>query len=276
VSGAVLLAFAAGACAVLGAWEALAAIDGRASVRALERWLAPLRAGRAPTPAERRRLALVATGTLAACGWLVGGGVAAVLLAAGGPLAVRQALSVRAARRRAEVARGAPAVARALADAIGAGHSVRGAVGAAAPGVGGAAGDELRRAAAALDLGEPTVAVLEGLRTRARDPAYDTLVAAILLQAEAGGDLATLLRDLAARLDTARRDAAEARSATAQARFTAWLVAALPAGSAILAELAAPGFLAGIAGEPLTAALAGTSIALQLVAVLAIRRIART
>ena len=275
MSGAVVLAFAAGVCAVLGAWEGLAAVDGRAPARALGRWLAPLRAGRPPTPAERRRLALVAAATLAACGWLVGGALAAVLLGAGGPLAVRQAVAARAARRRREVAQGAPAVARALADAVGAGHSVRGAITTAAPGASGAAGDELRRAAAALDLGEPTADVLEHLRARARDPAYDTLVAAILLQADAGGDLATLLRDLAARLDAARRDAAEARSATAQARFTAWLVAALPAGSAVVAELAAPGFLAGIAREPVTAALAATSIVLQLVAVLVIRRIAR-
>lgn len=269
------LAFAAGVCAVLGAWEGLAAIDGRAPVRMVGRWLAPLRAGRAPTPAERRRLGLVATGTLAASGYLVAGPVPAVVLGAGGPLAVRRVLAWRLERRRAEVARGAPAVARALADALGAGHSVRGAIGSAAPGLPGAAGDELRRAASALDLGEPTATVLEDLRARARDPAYDTLVAAILLQANAGGDLARLLRDLASRLDTARRDAAEARSATAQARFTAWLVAALPAGAALLAELAAPGFLVGIATEPLPAILAATSLALQLVAVLAIRRIAR-
>jgi tight adherence protein B len=116
--------------------------------------------------------------------------------------------------------------------------------------------------------------VLDDLRRRARDPAWDTLTAAILLQAGAGGDLAALLRGLAERLDQARRDAADARSATAQARFTAWLVAALPAGAAVLAELASPGFLAGLAAQPLTAALAGLSLALQLVAIVAIRRIA--
>ena len=72
-------------------------------------------------------------------------------------------------------------------------------------------------------------------------PAWDTLVAAILLQRDAGGDLAGLLRDLAASLEAAARVDADARAATAQARFTARLVLWLPAGAAVLAELARPG-----------------------------------
>ena len=84
-----------------------------------------------------------------------------------------------------------------------------------------------------------------------------------------------LLRELAERLEEARRDDAEARTATAQARFTAWLVAALPAGAGVLAELAAPGTLASLAQAPLTAVLATVSIVLQAIAVLAVRRIAR-
>jgi tight adherence protein B len=101
------------------------------------------------------------------------------------------------------------------------------------------------------------------------------LTAAVLLQRDAGGDLARLLRDLAARLEQARRDEADARSATAQARFTAWLVAALPLGAAALAELGSPGYLASLAATPVGAVLVAASAALQLLAVLAIRRIAR-
>jgi tight adherence protein B len=276
MSGAALAAFAAAVCAVLGAWDGLAILDRGAPARLLAGVLAPLRGGAPPTPSERRRLALLGTATLAGAGWILAGPVLAVALAGAGPLAVRQALAVRAARRRADLVAGAPAVARALADAIAGGHSVRGALGEAARtgGVPGAAGDELRAAAGALDLGEPTTSVLDTLRRRAGDPAYDTLAAAILLQERAGGDLAALLRGLGERLDQTRRDAADARSVTAQARFTAWLVAALPAGAAILAELAEPGFLGGLAAEPLTAALGGLSLVLQLTAILAIRRIA--
>ena len=267
MTGGAVLAFTAGVCAVLGAWDALTVLDGRAPLRALDRWLAPLRAGRDPTPAERRRLALVGAATLAASGWLLGGAVLALVLGVLGPAATRTAIADRERRRRADLAAAAPAVARVLADAIAAGHSIRGAILASdAP--------ELEAAARALELGEPTTGVLEALRRRADDPGWDTLTAAILLQADAGGDLAGLLRGLAGRIEQQRRDAADARSATAQARFTAWLVAALPLGAAVMAELASPGFLAGLVAEPLTAALAALSLVLQLAAVLAIRRIA--
>ncbi len=113
------------------------------------------------------------------------------------------------------------------------------------------------------------------LRRRSADPGWDTLVAAILLQRDAGGDLARLLRGLAERLEGARRAEADARSATAQARFTAWLVAALPAGAAVLAELGSPGSIASLIAEPLTAALLTASAVLQVTAILAVRRIAR-
>ena len=71
--------------------------------------------------------------------------------------------------------------------------------------------------------------MLERLRARAASPAWDTMVAGILLQRDAGGDLAALLRDLAASLEAAARAERDALAATAQARFTARLVARAPA-----------------------------------------------
>ncbi len=275
MSAATLMALLAGACAVVGAWELLAALDGRAPARVLARVLAPLRAGRAPAPAERRRLVLVGAGTLLAAGWLVGGPVLALAAAAAGPWLVACALRLHARRVRAALVATAPAVARATADALAGGHAIRGALLAAVGAVPGAAGADLRRATAGLALGEPTDVVLETLRRRAASPAWDTLVAAVLLQRDAGGDLAGLLRDLAGRLEQARRDEADARSATAQARFTAWIVAALPVGAAALAELGSPGYLASLAAKPASAALLVASAVLQLVAVFAIRVIAR-
>ncbi|HEX8120928.1 MAG TPA: type II secretion system F family protein [Solirubrobacteraceae bacterium] len=278
MTAAVLMAGAAGALGVLAAWEALAAIDQRLAARALGRWLAPLRRDGEPSSAERRRLAAVAAAALCAGGWLLLGPLAALILGAAGPWAANRALAARRARRRARLAAAAPAVARAVADALTAGHSVRGALGAAATtgGLDGPAAAELSAASAALDAGASTDDVLDRLRRRARDPGWDTLVAAILLQRDAGGDLALLLRGLAERVEEAQRANADARSATAQARFTAWLVASLPAGAAVLAELGSPGYLASLAREPLTGALLAASLTLQLLAVVAIRRIART
>jgi tight adherence protein B len=139
----------------------------------------------------------------------------------------------------------------------------------------GAAGGELCAAARALALGERTDDVLERLRRRAADPGWDTIVAAILLQRDAGGDLARLLRSSAGGLEEAVRMQADARAATAQARFTAWLVALLPAGAALLAELARPGYLGSLIAAPAARWLLGAAVVCQLVACALVRRLAR-
>ena len=171
--------------------------------------------------------------------------------------------------------RGAAGAARALADAIAAGYSVRGALAEVAPALPGAAGHELRIAARALALGEPTEGVLERLRARAATRAWDTLVAAILLQRDAGGDLPALLRELATSLEAGDRLERDARAATAQARFTAWLVVGLPGAAAALAELAAPGFVHALVAAPLPAALTALALLLQATGLVAIQRIVR-
>jgi tight adherence protein B len=115
--------------------------------------------------------------------------------------------------------------------------------------------------------------VLERLRLRAGCRAWDTLIAAILLQRDAGGDLPALLRELAAALEAADRLERDARTATAQARFTAWLVVGLPVAAAALAELAAPGFLAALVAAPIPAALTLCALLLQATGLIAIHRI---
>ena len=68
-----------------------------------------------------------------------------------------------------------------------------------------------------------------------------------------------------------------AKDPTFRERFRreAGLVAALPAGAAVLTEAASPGFLAGLVTSSLSAALLVTSVLLQATALLVIRRIGR-
>jgi tight adherence protein B len=278
------LAALAGVCAVLAAWEAIGAAEEQRLVQSAARWLAPalqaLRAGREPTSPERRRLVLVGALSLLGAGWLLGGPWAGLALAASAPWVARAALRARRRRRRLAIAAAAPAIARALADALAGGHSVRGALALAAAGGGvpGPAGEELRVAAAELALGERTDDVLRAL-ARDADPTrpgpLDTLVAAVLLQRDAGGDLAGLLRSLACALEERARTVADARSATAQARFSALLVTGLPVAGIVLGELAAPGFVVALVAAPLPALLAAAAMVLQVVALVWVRAIAR-
>jgi tight adherence protein B len=275
VTRAALAAGLAGALAVAGTWEALAAVE---TARVVDRMAGVLRAGRDgrdPAPPERRRLALLGAATLCAAGWLLAGPWAGLAAAALGPAVALRLVRARRERWRRALAAQAPAVCRALADSLGAGHAVRGAVGEAARGIGGPAGAELARAAAALASGARTDDAIEALRDRAGSEAWDAVAAAILLQRDAGGDLAGLLRATAAAQEDAARLARDARTATAQARFTGLVVCGLPLGAGALVELAAPGTVAGIAASPAGAILGGTALVLQAGCLLLIRRLGR-
>jgi len=231
--------------------------------------------GRDPGAAERRRLLLGGAVLAFAAGLLVLGPLPAVALGAGGPWLVSRLLRARRERYRRAVEQDAPAIAVALADALGAGHSLRGALDEAARGVAGAAGHELRRLAAELAAGAPTEGALEALRRRAGSARLDTVVAACLVQRRAGGDLARLLRECAEAFGDQARLEDEVRSATAQARFTGVIVVLLPFGGALMAELASPGFILGLTSSFLTAWLVGIAVVLQVVAAVAIRRLGR-
>jgi tight adherence protein B len=269
------LAALAAALGLLAGWELLAAVDVSALGRVVEPLLRARRDGSEPSTPERRRLALLGTVTLLAAGWLLAGPLAGGLAAIGGPAFMRGVVRERRRRHRVELERAAPCVARAIADALRAGHAVRGALAEAGRGLEGAARAELVEVREMLALGEPTEGALAWLCARAGSRAYDALAAAILLQRDAGGDLATLLGELATAQEEAIRLADDARAATAQARFTGVVVAALPIVAAAIAELASPGALAGVVKLPLAAWLAGFAVLLQGTGLLAIRRLAR-
>lgn len=277
--------FAAGILGMLAFVEVAAALGPSVRTRAprLARHAGTLAAvltrvgteGRDPGAADRRRI--LGAGALAAflgVAFLLGPGPGLVA-AAGGPLVVARVLRARRERYRSAVARGASRIAIALADALGGGHSVRGAIAAAAPAIEGPPGRELRRVSAELALGARTEAALEAFRARARSHEIDTVVAGVLLQRRAGGDLARLLRDSARAFEDQARLEGEVRAATAQARFTGLIVVLLPLGGALLAELASPGYLVSMADGFLTAWLVGMALVMQVVAAVAIRRLGR-
>jgi tight adherence protein B len=276
---------------VAGASLGLALLDlARALVAALgargPRWLRVVadvveavaragREGRDPGALERRRLLIGGAAVAFVAGFVTFGPLAGVGLAAAGPLVVARVLAARRRRYRTAVDAGLPEMAVAIADALAGGCSLRSALGEAASGTGGAAGHELRRTAAELTAGASTDDALEAMRRRARSPGMDALVAACLLQRRAGGDLARLLRDGARALEDQARLEDEVRSATAQARFTALIVVLLPLGGALLAELASPGWFAGLWSSFLTAWLVGIALALQALAAILMHRLGR-
>jgi tight adherence protein B len=266
-----------GGLGALAAREAIRASP--AAARWLELALEPLRrAGRegySPSTPERRRLAFLGALAAAVGGWLVVGPMVGMLLAVAGPGIATWAISNRRRRYRTTVERALPDVSSAIADSLAAGRSLRASLSIAGDSLAGPAAVELDRLGAELDLGAPTVRVVEMWRRRMRSRRVDAFAAALLSQRIAGGDLAGLLRRFAEGAAERDRVADDAKTATAQARFTGLLVVAMPTGGSLFAELIDPGFLARVLGAPASAAMLGFAAALQLAGFIAIRRLSQ-
>src|SRR4051812_49889019 len=172
------LAFLTGVLALVGVGELAGWAGPWLRVRAprLARFVAelaeaPLRLGRdGRDPGVRERRRLLAAGALCAfvLGLVLVGPLAGVALGCAGPWVVGRVLAAARERYRRAVDAGAAAIALALADALGGGHSIRGAVAEAAAGLDGPPGAELRRVARELALGAHTEAALDAMRARAR------------------------------------------------------------------------------------------------------------
>lgn len=268
---------AAGGLAAIAAREALLASP--AAARWLRLALEPLRrAGRegyVPSTLERRRLAAVGAGAALVAGWILGGVAVALPVAIAGPPLAASAVASRRRRYRFAVERALPEVAAAVADSLAAGRSLRASLPAAATSLDGPAAVELVRLGAELELGAPMAAALDGWRRRMRSSRVDAFAAALLSQRLAGGDLAGLLRRFADGAAERDRAAEDARSATAQARFTGLLVVAMPTGGALFAELVQPGFFAKLLGAPVAATMLVFAAGLQVAGFVAIRRLSK-
>ena len=142
----------AGGLAAIAVREAVNSAPGVAGW--LRTSIAPLRRasreGYAPSAEEQRRLALLGSGAIAATAILLAGPGPLAVAAAAGPWCVGILVAGRRERYRRVVERSVPDMASAIADAISGGHSVRGALGAAAGSLDGPAAAELARVAAEL------------------------------------------------------------------------------------------------------------------------------
>lgn len=233
------------------------------------------REGYVPSSEEQRRLALLGSGAIGAVAVMVSGLGPLALAAAAGPWSVGGIVARRKEGYRRTVERSVPDIASAIADAISGGRSLRGALAAAARSLEGPPAAELARVAADLELGAPTADALDAMRRRVRSERVDSLSVALLSQQVAGGDVAALMRRLAAAAAERDRVDDEARAATTQARFTGLLVVALPAGAALFAELLQPGFISRVLAEPASAAMLIVAAGLQVLGFAVIRRLGR-
>jgi len=233
------------------------------------------REGYLPTFDERFRLGMLFSFAAVVAGWWLAGPAVGLVLAIGAPALVGWLLSRARRRYRRAVERGLPDVARAIADCLSAGRSPRGALAAATASLEGPVRSEFQSLSYELEAGVPTTDAIRSLASRFGSPRVDAFATALISQRLAGGDLAALLRRFAEGAAERDRVAEDARSATAQARFTGYLVVAMPAGAALFTEMLRPGLFGSILSSVPALALVGLSLGLQLAGFILISRLAR-
>ncbi len=257
--------------AIAGCLGILAARDLFESSAGIADWvreaIEPLRRARGegylPTSAERFRLGVLGgVGAILAGGYL-GGPSIALPMAVAGPFIAGWLVQRSRARYRRAIERSLPEVARVIADGLSAGHSPRGALAAVAASLDGPPSREFEKVTHSLELGHPTVGAIRAMADRFSSARVDAFATALVSQRTAGGDLAALLRRFADGAAERDRVAEDARSATAQARFTGYLVAAMPIGAALFTELIAPGFIGSLAGSPVSLLMVVVAAAFQ-------------
>jgi tight adherence protein B len=231
--------------------------------------------GYLPSSVERRNITILSGATAVIAGYLIGGPGVALPLACLAPLIAGGIVRRGRRRYRQAVEKAVPDTARAIADSLSAGHSPRGALAATALALDGPAGEEFGQLRHELELGRPTDEAVAALAARFQSERIDAFATVLVSQRLAGGDLAALLRRFAE--GAAERDlvAEDARSATAQARFTGYLVVAMPGGAAAFAEILKPGLFISVLGSPAAMVVVGISILMQAGGFVAISKLAR-
>jgi tight adherence protein B len=269
---------------VAGALLSLAAADVLRSIPGATEWLrsslTPLRRagdeGYLPDRGERRRLALVASGVVLLLSLLLAGVGPLMLLAAAGPALALVVIRHRRSRYRMQVEIAIPEVSAALSDALAGGASLQGALLEVGASLHGPPAKEFARVRIDLGLGLSAREALGGLSRRVGSERIDALVTLLITGTRSGGDLIVLLRRFAEADRSRRRALRDANSATAQARYTGMLVVAMPAGAALFAEIVSPGFFVGILGDPASTVLLSLAGLLQVIGLLAVKRLGRT
>lgn len=144
-----------------------------------------------------------------------------------------------------------PDLARVLSNCSQAGLSLRSAIDMAAVELDAPAGQEMDLVARELRLGQAIDRAMQNLDERMPSREVSVLVATLVIQQRAGGDLVRALRDMAQTLEARKDLRREVRTIMAGAVYTSYIVAVLGIGSLVLVNTISPGALQAMANNPL-------------------------
>nr|WP_243719144.1 type II secretion system F family protein [Actinomadura sp. 7K534] len=181
----------------------------------------------------------------------------------------------REERRREEFIAQLPELARVLSNATSAGLVMRTAIEIAADELADPAGEELRRTADALRLGQPIEEALRDLGERLPSRELGVLISTLLVSARAGGSLVTALRTIAATLEERKEIRREVKTIMGEAVVTNWAIGLLGVAGLAMVNVIMPGALRVMSGKPSGQVILAVAAALFITSLVIIRRMTR-
>ncbi|MEU8122767.1 type II secretion system F family protein [Spirillospora sp. NPDC049024] len=156
----------------------------------------------------------------------------------------------REERRKEEFIAQLPELARVLSNATHAGLVMRTAIEIAADELADPAGEELRRTADALRLGQPVDEALRDLGERLPSRELGVLISTLVVSARAGGSLVTALRTIATTLEERKEIRREVKTIMGEAVVTNWAIGLLGIAGLAMVNVIMPGALRIMSGKP--------------------------
>lgn len=181
----------------------------------------------------------------------------------------------REERRKEEFIAQLPELARVLSNAAHAGLVMRTAIEIAADELADPAGEELKRTADALRIGQPVDEALRDLAERLPSRELGVLVSTLIVSARAGGSLVTALRTIATTLEERKETRREIKTIMGEAVVTNWAVGLLSVVGLGLVNLLQPGALRIMSERLVGQILLGAAATLFVASLFIIRRITR-
>lgn len=132
---------------------------------------------------------------------------------------------------------------------------------------------EFQLALREMTYGTATETALIHLSERVDSDVLDLLVTAMLIQRQAGGNLAEVLLNIHATIQDRLRILQEIKTLTAQGRISGYVIAALPFGIAAVLSMINPSYLSVLFTNPIGWAMLGGGIISQLIGFIIIRKI---
>jgi tight adherence protein B len=201
------------------------------------------RAGIAMRPAEVVLLTGLATLVLGAVGWLLGGVLAALLLALLAPLGARVVVRLRTGRRQARFADQLDDALQLMASSLRAGHSLLRAVDAVADQAPAPIGEEFARIVNETRVGRDLGAALDEVADRVDSDDFRWTAQAIAIHREVGGNLAEVLDTVGATIRERNAIRRQVKALSAEGRLSAWVLMALPVGIVAFLTVTNPVYL---------------------------------